>query len=121
METNTKLGVVLDFPQLLTAEKINTEAFDCDTYFKAIDTIYPYQKAIKGIHVWGKKKNAKGHWVAHSGTLDTYITDPEDKNAFLKGIYKICSGNQKRFFVPEVNSNTSDLEAIVNDIRGILK
>lgn len=116
LETKTRLGVVLDFPQLLTAENINTESFDCANYYKAIENIYPYQNVIKGIHVWGKKKNAKGNWVAHSGTLDTYFSNPEDKNAFLKGICKICSDNQKRFFVPEVNSNASDLESIVKDV-----
>lgn len=115
-ETNTKLGVVLDFPQLLTSESIKTDAFDQDKYLSAIDTIYPYQNIIKGIHVWGKRKNAKGHWVAHNGTLDTFIENPSDKEAFIAGIRKICSDGKLRFFVPEVNSGESDLRAIVQDI-----
>ena len=116
LDTNTKLGVVLDFPQLLTAESISADAFDQDKYFSAIDTIYPYQSIIKGIHVWGKKKNVKGRWVAHNGTLDTFIENTSDKDAFIYGIQKICSDGKSRFFVPEVNSGEDDLKAIVNDV-----
>ncbi len=115
-DTNTKLGVVLDFPQLLTAEHIKTESFDKDKYSTAIDIIYPYRETIMGIHIWGKKKNASGRWVAHSGTLDTFIENPADKNTFIDGIRKICSDGKSRFFVPEVNSGESDLKAVVRDV-----
>lgn len=115
-DTNTNLGVVLDFPQLLTAEHIKTDAFDQAKYATAIDTIYPYQSVIKGVHIWGKKKSASGSWVAHNGTLDTYIENKEDKASFIAGIRKICSDGQSRFFVPEVNSGEEDLKAVVKDV-----
>ena len=115
-ESNTNLGVVLDFPQLLTAEHIKPEAFSRERYTNAIETIYPYQRFIKGIHVWGKKKGASGSWVAHFGTLDTFIENPNDKAAFIAGIKKICSDGRIRFFVPEVNSGESDLKAVVMDV-----
>ena len=115
-KNNINLGVVLDFPQLLTAENIKTDAFDQKKYLFAIDTIYPYQSVIKGIHIWGKKKNASGRWVAHCGTLDTYIENPNDKAVFISGIKKICSDGQSRFFVPEVNSGTDDSNAVINDV-----
>ena len=113
---NANLGIVLDFPQLLTAEHIKTESFDHNKYSTAIDMIYPYQDTIKGIHIWGKKKNASGRWVAHNGTLDTFIENPIDKEAFISGIRKICSDGKNRFFVPEVNSGEIDLQAVVRDI-----
>lgn len=110
------LGVVLDFPQLLTAEGIKTESFDKEKYSSAIDTILPHRDVIKGIHIWGKKKNQSGRWVAHTGTLDTYIANPDDKAAFIAGIKRICSDNQERYFVPEVNSGGEDLKAVVCDV-----
>ncbi len=114
--TKTKLGVVLDFPQLLTAEHIKTDDFNRSKYTAAIDTIYPYQHLIKGIHIWGKKKSSTGRWVAHNGTLDTYIEKSEDKAFFIEGIRRICSDGRTRFFVPEVNSGEEDLKSVVNDV-----
>ena len=118
-DTKTNLGVVLDFPQLLTAEHIKTESFDHKKYSAAIDKIYPYRDTIKGIHIWGKKKNASGRWVAHNGTLDTFIENPADKEFFISGIRKICSDGKTRFFVPEVNSGESDLKAVVKDVLSL--
>ena len=115
-EAELNLGVVLDFPQLLTAENLRPESFDKTKYSKVIDTIYPYQSYIKGIHVWGKKKIASGRWVAHSGTLDTYFENPDNKQAFVSGVRKICSDGKCRYFVPEVNSGETDLKSVVRDI-----
>ncbi len=115
-ETNTSLGVVLDFPQLLTAENIRPDSFDRIKYSEAIDKIYPYREIIKGIHIWGKKKNASGRWIAHNGTLDTFIENSENKKLFIEGIKRICSDDMIRFFVPEVNSGEEDLKTVVRDI-----
>jgi len=117
-ERNVNLGIVLDFPQLLTAENIKTNAFDKEKYAVAIDTIYPYQSNIKGIHIWAKKKGSTGKWVAHNGTLDTFFENSDDKEAFIAGIRKICSDNRSRFFVPEVNSGENDLMSVVRDVLG---
>lgn len=114
--TETKLGVVLDFPQLLTAENINPDSFDSEKYIDAIDRIYPYQDLIRGIHVWGKKKSSTGRWVAHSGTLDSYLEKTKDKETFIEGIKKICSDGRTRFLVPEVNSGEDDLKSVVRDV-----
>lgn len=118
-EKNINLGVVLDFPQLLTAEQIKTEDFNKEKYSLLIDTIFPYCDIIKGIHIWGKKKSASGRWVAHNGTLDTYITNSADKVEFLRGIKKICSDEKRRFLVPEVNSGENDFKAVVLDLLNL--
>ena len=65
----------MDFPQLLTAERLDTLKFNADKYMSAIEKIHPYQHLIKGIHIWGKKKNPKGRWIAHCGNLDTYNSE----------------------------------------------
>lgn len=113
------LGIVLDFPQLLTAERLDTLKFNADKYMAAIEIIHPYQHLIKGIHVWGKKKNPKGRWIAHCGTLDTYFGENEkSKTIFLDGIKRICDDGRTRFLVPEVNSGAEDLQSIIDDIIG---
>lgn len=117
VQCNINLGVVLDFPQLLTAERIDTLKFDKAKYEAAIDKITQHREQIKGIHIWGKRKSQSGRWVAHTGTLNTYFGDNVDsKSAFIRGIMKVCNDGAPRFLVPEVNSSADDLASIVNDI-----
>ena len=116
---NLKLRIVLDFPQLLTAERLDTLKFNADKYIAAIEKIHPYQHLIKGIHVWGKKKNPRGRWIAHCGTLDTYFGGVEEsKKVFLNGIARICDDGRTRYLVPEVNSGAEDLSEIIADVVG---
>ena len=111
------LGVVLDFPQLLTAENIDPLKFKIEKYQSAIQAIAKHRDLIKGIHIWGKKKSATGRWVAHAGNFDTYFGGNDAvKEIFLSGISEICNDGLPRFFVPEVNSGSSDLEAIIQDL-----
>lgn len=111
------LGLVLDFPQLLTAENIDPIKFKAEKYQAAVEAISPYRSHIKGIHLWGKKKSATGRWVAHCGTLDTYFDGNNTvKQAFLSGIHQVCNDDIPRFLVPEVNSGAEDLAAIINDL-----
>lgn len=111
------LRIVLDFPQLLTAERLDTLKFNINKYMAAIEKIHPYQHLIKGIHIWGKKKNPKGRWIAHCGTLDTYFGwNEENKINFLNGIKRICDDGITRYLVPEVNSGAEDLKSIIKEI-----
>ena len=114
-EHDLNLRIVLDFPQLLTAENIDTLKFKQEKYQNAIDMICQYRDLIKGIHIWGKKKSETGRWVAHCGNFDTYFDGNEKiKKTFLDGITKVCNDRQKRFFVPEVNSGAEDLNKIMS-------
>ena len=111
-----KLGVVLDFPQLLTAENIDPLKFKVEKYQAAIQAISAHRDLIKGIHIWGKKKSATRRWVAHAGNFDTYFGgNTEVKEVFLMGIQEICKDGCQRFLVPEVNSRADDLAAIMED------
>ena len=117
---NINLGVVLDFPQLLTAERLDTLKFKTDKYFSLIDEISKYRDIIKGVHIWGKKKSENGRWVAHAGNLNTYFDNNEEyKRVFIDGIKRICDDNTKRFLVPEVNTGADDLAIIMKDIFGV--
>ena len=114
---NLKLGIVLDFPQLLTAENINPGAFKIEKYQKVIEAILPYQNLIRGIHIWGKRKDRHNIRRSHMGDLNTYFDGNETvKKIFLNGIYKICNDGKLRFLVPEVNSSGADLESIFRDL-----
>lgn len=116
-DNNINLGVVLDFPQLLTAERMDTLKFDTEKYFSLIEILAEWRSVIKGIHIWGKKKSSGGRWVAHAGTLDTYFgNNQEFKSVFIKGIEIICDDAQKRFLVPEVNTGAEDLSNIIGNI-----
>ncbi len=118
-DNNINLGVVLDFPQLLTAEGMDTLKFNADKYFLLVDEISKQREVIKGIHIWGKKKSASGRWVAHAGNLDTYFGgNAIYKSAFIKGILTVCEDDMGRFLVPEVNTGADDLAYIINDIFG---
>jgi len=115
------LGVVLDFPQLLTAENINPVQFKIEKYRAAVDLIVPYRHIIKGIHIWGKKKSATGRWVAHAGNFDTYFAgDNAVKQVFITGIRDICNDGGRRFLVPEVNTGATDLESILKDLADLM-
>lgn len=119
-QNDLSLGVVLDFPQLLTAENIDPLKFNIKKYQTAIDIILPYRNLIRGIHIWGKKKSATGRWVAHSGNFDTYFGgNISVKGIFLSGIHQICSDGIPRFLVPEVNSGAEDLSLIINDLANL--
>ena len=49
--------------------------------------------------------------------FDTYFNSNEEiKRTFLDRISKICFGEQKRFFVPEVNSGEEDLRLVLTDL-----
>ena len=107
----------MDFPQLLTAENIDTLKFNKDKYFSAIGVISEHRDVIRGIHIWGKKKSESGRWVAHAGNLDTYFGNNLNyKLTFIEGIARVCNDDVQRFLVPEVNTGADDLACIVNDI-----
>lgn len=120
-EKKLNLGIVLDFPQLLTAENIDPYKFKVEKYESAISTIAPHRDLIKGIHVWGKRKNASGRQLSHQGNFDTYFGGNDTaKNVFILGIRKICNDGLPRFFVPEVHLKSAEnLAAIVRDLNNI--
>lgn len=117
--TGARAGIVLDFPQLLTAEEINPLAFDRGHYDEAISTLEPHLDLIAGVHIWGKRRNRSGRPAAHAGDLESYFDgDANAKGAFISGIERICSDGRVRYFVPEVNSGTADLVSIIGDLFG---
>jgi len=110
-----KLRLVLDVIQLFTAHTKSglTETLIRDT----LSAVRPCTALVEGLHLWGKRTNAKGRLVSHVGDLDSYF----NYNKALKGIFLgelagLLSDGKTRYFVPEVNSNDKDLHSIVADL-----
>lgn len=111
-----KLGVVLDIPQLFTAHFDSME-FTEDEISLVLQPLSGCRGHIRGVHVWGKKRNRSGRWNSHVGDLNTYFDNDESKKwFFLSQLYDLFNDEEPRYFVPEVNSNDEDLESIVTDL-----
>ncbi|MDY2683629.1 MAG: hypothetical protein SOV94_02185 [Eubacteriales bacterium] len=107
------LGIVLDFPQLLMAEHIDTEFFNKEKFSNCVASLDDIKNVIKGIHIWAKKKNEKGRWIAHNGNFDTYFCNKKENiDYFVSCINSFCNDGVSRYFVPEVNSGKDDLDKI---------
>ena len=113
-----QLRLALDSPQLLTScggpQNLNP---------MSLSNILNRQNAIqgmtKGIHLWGKRKNAKGRTVSHAGDLNSYFENQEKKEIFLQWLNQFLGDGIKRYFVPEVNSSEDDLSSIIHDLENI--
>ena len=114
-ERKLSLRIVLDIPQLLTAHSINNKTED--KLIKALGNLKKCAGNIESIHIWGKKTSKNGRMVSHAGDLNTYFFNSNSfKKIFLEHIFKLFNDKKVRYFVPEVNSSTNDLESIVTDL-----
>lgn len=113
-----ELGVIIDYPQLFSAEKIKMDNLDLKTILAFNKSIAPYKSTVGAIHLWGKRKGKNSNrWAAHSGDLNTFFSyDIDKKNTFLSSIKNTFNDDIERYFVPEVNTSEEDLKSIVNDI-----
>ena len=118
-DKNLKLKLVLDVPQLFTANKLNFYKSEISTN-ELIDILKPLKllkNFIAGFHIWGKKKTQKGNISAHNGNLNDYFNQNEElKTAVLSELNNIFDDGIQRYFVPEVNSNNEDLKSIIEDL-----
>lgn len=119
-EEELRLKLVMDYPQIFTAEHYDLDAFPMDKFVQSHKSLDGLQTCIQGIHIWGKRKNAKGRWVVHSGDLNSLFIDNQDnKTAFMQLLNEFYDDGIARFFVPEVNSTPAHLQNIVADFLSI--
>jgi len=114
-DNNLKLKIVLDVPQLLSAKNLSPRKISCIEIKEIFSSLKSVSKYIIGIHIWGKKDYGNGKFIAHMGNLDDYFMDNGLKNVLLQEIFKLFDDGVPRLFVPEVNSDDSDLRHIVLD------
>lgn len=117
-QKNNELSLVIDYPQLFSAEKSNLDCIDLHKILQFNENLKMYVSSISSIHLWGKKKSSKsGRWCAHAGNLNTFFNnDLEKKDRFLKSLVQTFDDELERYFVPEVNSSEEHLKDIVNDL-----
>lgn len=96
LERNINLGLLVDFPQLLNAEKAKN---DKTKLIKVLNKVEKFKDSIIGIHLWGQYGKS-----AHQGDLDDYFNNKDLKEIFLEELYKIFEDvDRPLFFVPEIN------------------
>ncbi|MBY9006132.1 MAG: hypothetical protein KGD63_05195 [Candidatus Lokiarchaeota archaeon] len=119
-DLDLKLKIVLDIPQLFSANNINPLNINEENIIKILSPLKKCINDISSIHMWGKKRTEKGRLIVHHGDLNNLLNFNKDlKTIFLKEIYNLFNDGKTRYFVPEVNSNNNDLISIVNDFKNI--
>ncbi len=112
-----RLKLVLDYPQVFSAELIKMDNIKLEKIIEFNREIKPYRENIGGFHLWGKKKSKLGRWTPHTGDLNTFFSNNEEmKKEFIKSIIDTFDDDTIRYFVPEVNSSEDDLQSIVSDL-----
>jgi len=110
---NLKLRIALDVPQLFSAHGLTARTFfSKNKISNCLEKLRPIRHYILSIHLYGWRKRP------HLGTLDSYLIGFESKvkEYFLNMLYSLFNDSIKRYFVPEVNSSSSDLQSIVRDL-----
>lgn len=116
-ERDLKLRLVLDYPQVFSAELIKLDDMKLNKIVAFNKSIKPYIEYIDGFHLWGKRKSPKGRWVPHTGDLNDFFSNNQElKEEFILSVKDTFSDEKHRFFVPEVNSGDSDLQSIIKDL-----
>ena len=118
-EMQLRLKLVLDYPQVFSAELIKMDNVKLDKIIKFNSDIKKYNSYIGGFHLWGKRKKASNsRWVSHTGDLNDFFSNNDMlKEDFIKSIISTFDDNKMRFFVPEVNSSEEDLQSIIVDLQ----
>lgn len=114
---NLRLKLVLDYPQVFSAEAIKMDDIKLNKITDFNKNINKYIEYIGGFHLWGKRKSVKGRWTPHTGNLNTFFNNNELlKSEFILSINKTFNDDKPRYFVPEVNSGEEDLQSIIYDL-----
>ena len=110
------LKVAVDYPQLFTAYGHEPKDVPMDWFETEHKKLINVKQSISSVHLWGKRRNEKEKLNAHQGDLNSlFEDDPEKKEKLLKLIASFYDDGICRYFVPEVNSNDSDLKSIIDD------
>lgn len=93
---NIDLGLIVDFPQLLNAEKARS---DKNELIRVLEEINYFKHNVKAFHIWGQNGT-----FAHIGDLRDYFNNTELETFFYEKIGEIFADEQSDyFFIPEIN------------------
>ncbi len=116
-DKHNELGIIIDYPQLFSAEKIRMDNVNIEKILQFNLQLKQYSSTVWAIHLWGKRKSKNNRWAPHSGDLNSFFSnDNEKKELFLNSMKDVFNDDISRYFVPEVNTSEDDLKSIVNDL-----
>jgi hypothetical protein len=124
---NIDLKIVLDYPQLFSAEVIKSkkeENWMGANPSKLVEKIISfnmdlkkYRELIVGLHMYGKLKTGN-RWTTHAGNMDTFFSNNNElKHKFFCSVFSTFNDDIIRYFVPEVHSGENDFHSIVADME----
>ena len=115
-ERDLKLKIVLDYPQLMNSEHINSNNPSIKSIIDFNANLKDQSEYIGGIHLWGRKVRTKGQ-RSHYGNLNTLFNNNyRTKKLFLQSLHDTFDDDIIRYMVLEVNSSTKDMHAIIKDL-----
>ena len=86
-DRNLSLKLVLDYPQVFSAESIKMDNIELKKIIDFNNNIKEYISYIGGFHLWGKRKSQTGRWTSHIGNLNTFFSNNDLlKDEFIKTI-----------------------------------
>lgn len=104
---NLDLKLIIDFPQLLNAEKVRVPKYEHVNVNRLRETmkrINLFKHNVKAIHLWGQKKN-----ISHAGDInDLFFNKKEAVNVFYEELSTIFKDiKEPLYFIPEINQGLS--------------
>ena len=96
--------IAADYPQFFTAEEYNYSDIPMVEFIVKHECLEECKNLISSVHLWGKKQNPKGRWIAHSGGLKSFLDDREIE-VFMGMLSNFYDDGIGRYFVPEINAS----------------
>lgn len=110
----SKLTIVLDIPQVFTAERLDTVTASTEKIQELMMRLKPAMSVVTGLHLWGSTLRGG----SHGADLNENFGYRQDvKTSFVRDLHHLFDDDRERYFVPEINSGRREvLESIVRDL-----
>ena len=111
-QTNLKLGIALDVPQMFTAAYGSKHAVGLEAVM-LLSQLMPIHDRIHTLHLWGRAAGGG----AHGGGLDgLFDLKTDTKRACMQALRDLISDGDSRYLVLEVRRAT-DVAGIIQDLE----
>jgi len=111
-QTNLKLGIALDVPQMFTAAYGSKHAVGLEAV-TLLSQLMPIHDRIHTLHIWGRAAGGG----AHGGGLDgLFDANTDAKRACLQALRNLICDGDSRYLVLEVR-RAADVAGIIEDLE----